>query len=113
MSYVIKILITVSVVIAASEIAKRSSALGAAIVALPITSMIAMCFLYYDSKDAAKVAEFSRSIPLAIIPSVAFFYCFSFLIDGGFSFAIAMLLSALLMLGIYALYLFFSTRIGM
>lgn len=113
LSYLIKIFITVAVVIAASEIAKRFSAFGAMIIALPITSMIAMCFLYYDTKDATKVAEFSREIPPVVIPSIIFFYAFSFLVDGGFSFAIAMALAVLLMLSVYGMYLFFVARIGL
>jgi hypothetical protein len=113
LSYIVKILITVAVVISASEIAKRFPALGAMVVALPITSIIAMSFLYYDTKDSTKLSEFSRSIPPVVIPSIAFFYAFSYLIDRSFSFVMAILLASLIMLSIYGLYLFLLTRIGL
>lgn len=113
MQYAIKIFITVALVIASSEIAKRFPSVGAAIIALPITSIIAMSFLYYDTQNTVKVAEFSRSIPPVVIPSIVFFYGFSFLIDRNFSFIMAMSLSVLLMTSLYGLYLFFSTRIGL
>jgi len=70
-------------------------------------------FLYYDTKNAAKVAEFSRSIPPIIIVSIAFFYGFSYLIDRNFSFVMSMLIALLLMFSVYGLYLFLATRIGL
>lgn len=111
--YIIKILITVAVVLASSEVAGRFPAFGAAIIALPVTSIIAMSFLYYDTQSPAKVAEFSRSIPPVVITSIIFFYSFSFLIDRGLSFVMSMLLAVFLMLSMYGLYLFFATRIGL
>ncbi len=113
MQYIIKIIITTILVISASEVAKRFPALGALIIALPLTSIIAMNFLYYDTRDAVKVAEFSRSIPPVIVPSIIFFYAFSFLIDKNFTFAVAMSSALLLMLCAYGIYLFFVTRIGL
>lgn len=112
MQYAIKIFITVMVIIFASETAKRFPAFGALIIALPITSIIAMSFLYYDTKNLAKVSEFSRSIPPVVIPSLVFFYGFSYLIDRNYSFIASMSLALFTMLAIYGLYIFLSTRIG-
>jgi hypothetical protein len=113
MQYAIKILITSIVVLLASETAKRFPALGGVIIALPTTSLVVMCFLYYDTKNAAQVAEFSRSIPPIIIVSIVFFYGFSYLIDRNFSFVMSISLSLLLMFSVYGLYLFLATRIGL
>jgi hypothetical protein len=112
MQYAIKIFVAALLVVTSSEIAKRFPALGALIIALPITSIIAMSFLYYDTKDTAKISEFSRSIPPIVIPSIAFFYGFSYLMDRNYSFSLSMSLALFLMLAIYGLYLFLSTYIG-
>ncbi|MDX1975608.1 MAG: DUF3147 family protein [Rickettsiales bacterium] len=112
MSYAVKIILTVFLVIASTETAKRFPAMGAAIITLPLTSMIAMCILYYDSQDAGKVAGFARSIPPVLLPSIIFFYAFSFLVEQNLSFVMAMLFATTLMLGGYAMCLFLLARIG-
>ena len=105
MSYVIKILITALLVVSAAEIAKRFPMLGAAIISLPLASMIAMSFLYYDGRDTAKVAEFARSIPPLMLPSVVFFYAFSFLVEYNTGFVMAMLLATAIMLAGYGAFM--------
>jgi len=112
MTFALKILIASFIAVVASELAKRSNLLGALVVALPLTSMIAMGFLYYDTRSAEKVAEFSRAIPLMVLPTFIFFYAFSFLVDKQAGFAMAMLLATGLMLSAYAIYLYFA-RNGM
>ena len=51
-----------SIVVAASEIAKRSALFGALVVSLPLTSILAMMALYQDTRDAELVANFAESI---------------------------------------------------
>jgi sterol desaturase/sphingolipid hydroxylase (fatty acid hydroxylase superfamily) len=113
MTYAIKILIASLIAVAASEIAKRSSALGALVVALPLTSMMAMSFLYYDTRSAEKVAGFARAIPLMVLPTLLFFYAFAFLVDKQAGFVMAMVLATAIMLACYALYMFFFARNGL
>jgi len=113
MNYLIKIILTVLIILGASEAAKRIPAAGALIVSLPLTSMIAMCMLYYDTNDAGKVAEFARAIPPILIPSIAFFYVFAFLVEYGLGFVMAMGLATLVMLSGYGLYMYFFARTGM
>jgi hypothetical protein len=112
MIYAVKILLTALMVVAASETAKRVPAVGAAIISLPLASMIAMGFLYFDTRDVAKVAEFARSIPPMLIPSVIFFYAFSFLVESQAGFVMAMVLATAIMLLGYGLYLYLFVRNG-
>ncbi|HSS47171.1 MAG TPA: hypothetical protein VLL03_07145 [Burkholderiales bacterium] len=58
----VKILFRVTLLLAASELAKRSTFLGAIVIALPPTFMLAMTWLYLDTRDADKVAVFARDI---------------------------------------------------
>lgn len=108
MSYAIKILLTALLVVGSSEAGKRFPALGAAIISLPLASMIAMSFLYYDTQDAPKVAEFARAIPPIMVPSVLFFYAFSFLVEYNAGFVMAMLLATVMMLAGYGAFLYLA-----
>ena len=53
--YTIKILLSSLVLVAVSEIAKRSSTLGALLASLPLTSLLAFVWLYLDTGDVQKV----------------------------------------------------------
>ena len=62
MYYLLKIALTAVVVVAVSEISKRSSLLGGALASLPLVSFLAMIWLYLDTGSSDKVAELSHSI---------------------------------------------------
>ena len=57
-----------AVIVAASELAKKSSAFGALVVSLPLTSIMAMSVLYQDTKDTARVADFAEGILWLVFP---------------------------------------------
>lgn len=75
---IFKILLSTAILLAAAEVAKRSTFWGALIIALPLTSMLAMLWLYLDTRDAARVSAFARNIVTLIPPSLLFFAPFLF-----------------------------------
>ena len=74
--FIVKILFSVALLLAAAELAKRSTFFGALIIALPLTSMLAMVWLYWDTRDSDKVAVFARDIFFLVPPSLLFFLPF-------------------------------------
>lgn len=77
----------------ASELARRSSILGAVLISLPLTSMLAIVWLYRDTRDTEEVASFAWSILWVIPPSLAFFVVLAMTLDRGLSFVPAMALA--------------------
>lgn len=73
MYLLLKALLSGAVVAAASEAARRSSLLGAVLVSLPLTSILALVWLYRDTGDASEAASLSWSILYVVGPSIAFF----------------------------------------
>ena len=53
--FLIKTLITAIVVVIVAEIAKRSSLLAGLIVSIPLTTFLAMVWLYWETKDTQKI----------------------------------------------------------
>jgi hypothetical protein len=96
--YIIKVILSALVIVAVSEIAKRSSLLGGLVGSLPIVSFMAMIWLYVDTKDADKVAKLSINIFWLVLPSLAFFLLLPVLLRNkinfvaSFSIAIAVML---------------------
>ncbi len=58
----IKVAITAVLVVAISEVAKRSSLAGAVLASIPVMSVLAMIWLYVDTGDTVKVADLATDI---------------------------------------------------
>lgn len=84
--YVIKVALSAAVIVAASEAAKRSSLLGALIVSLPLTSLLAFVWLWLDTHDPARIEALSWGIFWLILPSFALFALLPVLLKAGWSF---------------------------
>ena len=82
----LKILITAVLVVAISEIGKRSSAFGAVIASLPLTSLLAFVWIYGETGDTEKIASLSQSIFWYVLPSLVLFVALPVLINGGMGF---------------------------
>lgn len=85
-NYVIKIAITTILIVAISEIAKRSSFAGALLASLPLVSVLAMLWLYVDTKDVEKVSALSTSIFWLVLPSLVLFITLPLLLKHGLHF---------------------------
>ena len=84
--YLAKTLISLAVILAASEIAKRSSLFGALIASLPLTSLLVIVWLYRDTGDAARIATMSLSIFWLVLASLPLFLVLPALLRHGVGF---------------------------
>ena len=82
----IKVLLTAVIVVSISELAKRSTVAGALLASLPLTSLLALIWLYRDTHDALQAAELARGIFWLVLPSLAFFLAFPAAIKAGWNF---------------------------
>ena len=71
--FILNTAITALVVVTVSEVAKRSSLLGGVLASLPLVSLLAMLWLYIDTRDSGKVSELATSILWMILPSLSLF----------------------------------------
>ena len=101
----IKIAVTAVLVVAISEVAKRSSLLGAVLASIPLTSVLAMVWLYADTGDAEKVAELATGIFWLVLPSLVLFIALPLLLRAGWDFAPSLLAAGALTVACYFLML--------
>ncbi len=111
MPILLKTAITALLVLAISEFSKRSTVAGAILASLPITSVIAMIWLYRDTGDLQKVSELSRGIFWAVIPSLVFFVIFPFLVGRGYRFGSSLAISSAVTSVGYILFAYAYNRI--
>ncbi|HMA68397.1 MAG TPA: DUF3147 family protein [Candidatus Mcinerneyibacterium sp.] len=109
--YVLKIIISVIIIITVSEIAKRSSLLGGLIASLPLTSILAMVWLYVDTKNVKKVINLSESIFWLVMPSLILFVVFPILLKKGLNFYLSLLISSIIMIIFYSSILYIVNKI--
>jgi len=84
--FLLKTLISALLIAGASELGKRSSIAGAVLVSLPLTSLLAMVWLWRDTHDSARLASFSMDILWLVIPSLALFVVLAWLLRTGWNF---------------------------
>lgn len=86
MPLVVKVLVTSVLVVAISEVGRRSSFWGAILASLPITSLLAFAWLWRDTGDAEAVASLSTSIFWLVLPSLPLFLVLPALLRAGWGF---------------------------
>ena len=73
MYFIIKTIVTALIIVLVSEIAKKYTWTAAVIVSIPLTSLLAFIWLYYDTRDVQKVIDLSLGTIVMTIPSIIFF----------------------------------------
>lgn len=91
--YLIKVAVTAIVVVLVAELAKRSTLAGAVLASIPLTSVLAMIWLYADTADAGKVGALASSIFWLVLPSLVLFIALPWLLKQGMGFYWSLALS--------------------
>jgi len=107
-----KIAITAVLVVAISEVAKRSTLAGAVLASIPVTSVLAMLWLYADTGDTEKVAALSASIVWLVLPSLLLFIVLPLLLRAGWAFGPSLLAASAVTIAGYFLMLAVLRRLG-
>ena len=71
-----KYLMTAAVVVAVSEVARRSDRLGGFIAALPLITILALVWLYVENQPAEKIANHARYTFWYVLPTLPMFLLF-------------------------------------
>lgn len=112
MQYFLKVIITALVIVGIAELGKKFSPLAAILASLPLTSILAMVWLYVNTQDIQKVIDLSSHIFWAVLPSLIFFIVLPILLRNGIRFSIAMAVSTVIMFISYSVYLVLLQRLG-
>lgn len=97
MYYIIKTLITALVVAGISELSRRYSMMAALLASLPLTSILAFIWIYYETRDVKQIIDLSYSIFWLVIPSLLFFIMVPLLLKAGVKFIPSLLIATIVM----------------
>lgn len=101
--YIVKVLLTSILIVLVSEVAKRSSIVGAILASIPLVSVVAMIWLYQDTGDLQKVRDLAASIVWLVIPSLILFILMPLMIDRGYGFYTSLISGLVAMVASYTL----------
>ena len=110
--YIIKLIITSLVIVIVSEVAKRSTFIGAIIISIPLTSLITFMWLYIDTKDYQKVISLSYGTLLLTIPSFSFFIILPILLKLKQNFILSLIISIIGTAIIYFIFTYLLKKFG-
>ncbi|PLK26279.1 DUF3147 family protein [Novosphingobium sp. TH158] len=108
----IKAVVSGLIVAAASEVARRNPGWGGLVASLPLTSMLALLWLWRDSPDPARAADFLMGSTLYVIASLPAFVAMALLLRRGAGIVPAVIAGALLAIAGYVLLGWIGRRWG-
>ena len=109
---ILKFALSAAVLVAVSEISKRSSFMGGLLVSPPLTSLLAMMWLWRDTHDSGKIAALSTSIFWLVLPSLVLFIALPLLLKRGVMFWPSLGISITAMLAGYGAMVFGLGKFG-
>ena len=109
---VVKALISGLIIAIVSEVAKRSPGIGALLTALPLISILAMIWLWRDTSDAGRIANYAEATFWYVLPTLPMFLVLPALIRSGWGFWPALGVSSALTIALYLLVMWLLPKFG-
>jgi hypothetical protein len=110
--FVVKCILSGIIIAAVSEIAKRSPALGALIVSLPLVSLLGILWIWRDTGDVERIAGHAESTFWFVLPSLPMFLALPAMLRGGVGFWPSMAASCVLTMALYFLTAWALSKFG-
>ena len=109
----IKALVSGGLIAVASELARRNPGWGGLVASLPLTTLLAVIWLWRDTHDSIRAADFIASTALYVIAALPAFGIIALLLRKGTAFAPAMITGSLVAMAGYLALMLAGRRWGL
>ena len=99
--YVFKVALTTTIVVAVSEVSKRSSLFGGLLASLPLVSVLGIIWLFVETGETEKVRSLATSVFWLVLPSLSFFLVLPWLLKREVNFYVSLVISLAVMFALY------------
>ena len=110
--FIVKCLLSGLIIAVVSEVARRSPALGALIVSLPLVSLLGILWLWHDTGDIERIADYAQSTFWYVLPSLPMFLALPAMLRAGMGFWSSMGASCMLTVVLYLFTAWGLAKIG-
>ena len=109
---ILKALLSGVIIMAVSEIARRSPSYGGLLASLPLVSVLAMIWLWRDTGDSKRIADQAEATFWFVLPSLPMFLVLPAMLRHGVGFWWALAASCALTMVLYLLTALVAARFG-
>jgi hypothetical protein len=109
MLFAIKTLISALIIALVNEISKRSTAMAALLLALPIVSVIAFTWEWFEARDAQRIATLSAETFWYVLPTLPMFLLLSWLLKSGMNYFAALGICVVVTAALFAAVQYFQS----
>ena len=95
-----------------AEVALRYVGWGALIASLPLVSVLGMIWLWRDTGDVERLADYSLATVWYVLPSLPMFMVIPLLLRGGFGFWLSLAIGCALTMVLYTVTVWIASRFG-
>ena len=95
MYLIVKTVLSALIIVVVSEIAKKYTLAAAIILSVPLTSLLALIWLFYDTRDIQKAVDLSLNTIVMTIPSIVFFIVLPTMLKFKYNFSFSILVSVI------------------
>jgi hypothetical protein len=110
--FILKAVVSGLIVAVVSTIARRYPGWGGLVASLPLVSVMAMLWLYGETRDSEKVAALAMSAFWFFLPSMPMFLIIPAMLRSGWSFGVTMVTAVLVTMALYAVMNWLAPRLG-
>jgi len=103
MAYLIKIIVATFVIVLVTVLSKKDTKLAALLLALPIISFTAYTMIWFESKDADRIAKLANENFIYVLPVMPVLPLFSWLLKHGFGYFTSMIMVIIIMMILFYL----------
>ena len=103
MSYLFKTLIAAIIIVLVTEVSKRSTAMAAFLLALPIVSITSLLWILMETKDKVKIAVLSQQTFWYVLPTLPMFLLLAWLLKNNISFYVSLGICCLITVVLFGL----------
>ena len=111
-AFVVRAALSGLIVALISLTARRSPAVGALIASLPLLSLLAMIWLWFDKRDTALLAAQSEATFWYVLPSLPMFLLIPWMLRTGISFWAALAAGCVVTILLYLVTIVIAARFG-
>lgn len=99
--YLLKTAIAAILIVLVAEVSKRNVTLGALLASLPIISLLAILFLYFDTHNTLLISKLCTGVLWLVLASLVFFICLPILLKWNINFFLSLGISLSIMTASY------------